>query len=65
MEKDLPLIDALIGYDFKFNHLDERPIIVQSKRGDIVKPGDIKEIPNLGMPVYTKPYEFGSLIIKI
>jgi len=64
MEKDIPLIDALIGFAFKFNHLDERPIIVQSKRGDIVKPGDIKELPNLGMPVYTKPYEFGSLIVK-
>jgi len=64
MEKDILLIDALTGYSFKINHLDERPIVVEIKPGDIVKPGDIKECPGLGMPVYTRPYEFGSLFVK-
>jgi len=64
MEKDIMLIDALIGHSFKINHLDERPVVVDIKPGDIVKPGDFKECPGLGMPVYTKPYEFGSLFIK-
>jgi len=64
MEKDINLIDALVGTSFLINHLDERPVIIKLKAKDIVKPGDIKEIPSLGMPVYTKPYEFGSLIIK-
>jgi len=64
MEKDILLIDALVGYSFKINHLDERPVVIDLKPGDIVKPGDIKECTGLGMPVYTKPYEFGSLFVK-
>jgi len=64
MEKEVMLIDALVGFSFKINHLDERPVVVEVKPNDIVKPGDIKECPGLGMPVYTKPYEFGSLFIK-
>jgi len=64
MEKDILLIDALTGYSFKINHLDERPVIIEIKPGDIVKPDDIKECTGLGMPVYTKPYEYGSLFVK-
>jgi len=64
MEKDILLIDALTGYSFKFNHLDKRPVIIEIKSNDIIKPGDIKEAPSLGMPVFTRTYEFGSLFIK-
>jgi DnaJ family protein A protein 2 len=64
MERDILLIDALTGYSFKFNHLDKRPVIITIKSNDIIKPGDIKEAPNLGMPVYTRTYECGSLFIK-
>jgi len=64
MEKDIPLIDALTGFSFKINHLDDRAIIIESKKGDIVKIGDIKEIAGLGMPIYSRTYEHGSLYIK-
>jgi len=64
MEKDILLIDALTGYSFKFNHLDKRPVIIELKSNDIIKAGDIKEAPSLGMPVFTRTYEFGSLFIK-
>jgi chaperone protein DnaJ len=64
MERDILLIDALVGCSFKINHLDERPIVIEIKPGDIVKPGDLKECPGLGMPVFTRTYEYGSLFIK-
>jgi len=64
MEKDISIIDALTGYSFKFDHLDGKAVIVESKKGDIVKPGDIKEVPRQGMPIYGRTYESGSLFIK-
>jgi len=64
MEREIQLIDALTGFSFKINHLDARPVIIEIKKGQIVKPGDVREVPGLGMPVYSKPYEFGSLFIR-
>jgi len=64
MERDIPLIDALTGLSFKINHLDEHVVIIESKKGDMVKPGDIKEVPRQGMPIYGRTYESGSLFIK-
>jgi len=62
MEKELPLIDALTGTRFIITHLDGHKIVIQSN--EIVKPGDLKEITNEGMPVPTRPYEHGNLYIK-
>jgi len=64
MERDIPLIDALTGFSIQLNHLDGRSIVIESKKGDIVTPGDIKEIPGLGMPCFSRSYDFGSLYIK-
>jgi len=64
MEKKIDLVDALTGYSFKFNHLDERSVIVEVKSGQIIKPGDIREVTGMGMPMYSRTYEFGSLFIK-
>jgi DnaJ family protein A protein 2 len=64
IEKDIQLVDALTGFSFNFTHLDGRNIIVEIKSGQVVKPGDIREVPNMGMPVYSRTYEFGSLFVK-
>jgi len=64
MEKDITLIDALSGFSFKFDHLDGRPVVVEIKQGDIIKPDDLRELPQLGMPVYTRTYEHGSIFLK-
>jgi len=64
MEKDINLIDALTGYSFKITHLDGREVIIESKKGDMVKPGDLKEVPRQGMPIYGRTYDHGSLFIK-
>jgi DnaJ family protein A protein 2 len=64
MEKKIELVDALVGYSFKFNHLDGRAVIVEIKSGQIIKPGDIREVSGMGMPMYSRTYEMGSLFIK-
>jgi len=64
MEKEIPLIDALTGTKFVVPTLDKdgRKLLVQTK--EVIKPGDLKEISNEGMPVPSRPYEHGNLYIK-
>jgi len=64
MEKNVPLVNALTGFKFMVNHLDDRELLVEIPPGDILKPGDARKIPNEGMPYYTRPYEHGNLFIK-
>jgi len=63
MEKDVLLIDSLIGFSFNFYHLDDRAIVVTQGEKDIIKPGDIREVRNLGMPLY-RSSQYGNLYIK-
>jgi DnaJ family protein A protein 2 len=64
MEKEISLIDALTGTKFVIPTLDKdgRKLLVQTK--EVIKPGDLKEISNEGMPVPSRPYEHGNLYIK-
>jgi DnaJ-class molecular chaperone len=64
MELDIPLVNALCGFEKVIKHLDGHEILIKTKEGDIIKPGEIREIPGQGMPIHKTPYEFGSLYIK-
>jgi len=64
MEQEIPLVNALIGVQFTVTHLDGRKILVKTEPGDVIKPGDAREIRNEGMPVFTRSYEHGNLYIK-
>jgi len=64
MEKEVPLVNALTGFQFIVNHLDGRRILVKTLPGDIIKHMDAREIRNEGMPVFSRPYEHGNLYIK-
>lgn len=64
VEQDITLYEALCGFEFLLTHLDGRSLLIKSNPGEIIKPGDIKEIPNEGMPMWKQPYEKGRLIIK-
>lgn len=64
MEKTLSLAEALVGYCFLFTHLDGRVIKCESaKPGDVVKPGDIRMIPEEGMPFHGNPFTKGRLFV--
>jgi len=64
MEHTVPLVDALCGFEFIIEHMDGRKLLVKSKPGEIIKPGEIKEVMGEGMPIHKRPYEKGNLYIK-
>lgn len=64
METTIPLVEALGGFTFTIKHLDDRVLVVKSKPGDIITPGEIRVIPNEGMPIHKRPFEKGNLIIQ-
>jgi len=64
METTVPLVNALTGFKFVVTHLDNREILVDIPAGDILKPNDVRQIRNEGMPYYTRPYQHGNLFIK-
>lgn len=62
MSTKISLKDALTGYRVKIDHFDGEKI-VEGPPGDIVKPGDIRTVEELGMPLMRTPYKFGNLFI--
>ena len=64
MEKDITLYEALCGFSFTLQHLDERVLVIKNQPGAVIKPGDIKEIQGEGMPIHKRPFDKGLLVIK-
>lgn len=64
MTKSITLVEALTGFEFSFEHLDKRHIVVKSAPEQVVKPGDVMSIPEMGMPIYGKPYSWGRMLVK-
>jgi DnaJ family protein A protein 2 len=64
MEKKITLVEALSGFQFSFTHLDGKQYLVKSEKGDVLRPGDVRALHSLGMPVYKKSFEKGTLFIQ-
>ncbi|KAK3907246.1 DnaJ-like protein subfamily A member 2 [Frankliniella fusca] len=64
MTHTISLTEALCGFQFIVKHLDGRDLVVKHPPGQIIKPGDVKGIPNEGMPLEKSPFEHGNLFIK-
>jgi len=64
MQKSITLVEALTGFQFTFEHLDKRTIIVKSAPEQVIKPGDVMALPEMGMPIYGKPYCYGKMLVK-
>jgi DnaJ family protein A protein 2 len=62
-KKKILLIEALTGTTFVITHLDGKKITVQSKPGEIIKPGDSKQLTGKGMPFHKDPMSHGNLYI--
>ena len=63
IQKKITLAEALTGYKFVITHLDGTTHLVQSQPGEVVKPGDIKTVEELGMPLFKLTYKNGNLFI--
>ncbi|XP_071493789.1 dnaJ homolog subfamily A member 1-like [Diadema antillarum] len=64
MQMNIDLVEALCGFQKTITMLDKREIIIRLHRGEVIKPNDIKMVPNEGMPLYKDPFEKGRLIIQ-
>lgn len=60
---DITLLQALTGFKLIITHLDGRKIEVKTKPDEIIKPGKLKTIKELGMPFFNSPYRYGNLYI--
>ena len=63
-ECKLSLLEAINGGKFVLNHLNGRRILIQSKSDEIIQPGTLKTIKNLGMPFFKSSDKYGNLIIE-
>ena len=63
IEKKINLKDALAGFAFTIKHLDGSEKLIKASPGEIVKPGDVKTVQELGMPLMRTPFKFGNLFV--
>ncbi|NXN18509.1 DNJA1 protein, partial [Indicator maculatus] len=64
VRREVSLADALCGCRQLLRTLDNRTLLLSSQPGDIIRPGDMKCVPNEGMPVYRNPFQKGKLILQ-
>jgi DnaJ homolog subfamily A member 2 len=64
VEREISLTDALCGFQFSIRQLDGRQLIVTSTPGSVITPGDVKSIPNEGMPTWKRPDDRGYMFVK-
>ena len=62
-EHKITLVEALTGVDFVFTHLDGKKIRIKNTPGEVIKPDDIKTIPEKGLPFHKSPFKFGNLYV--
>jgi DnaJ family protein A protein 2 len=64
MKKKITLSDALTGASFKIETLDKRTLFVKTKKGMVIRPGQVMAIAKEGLPVWKQPFEKGQLYIQ-
>jgi len=64
MKMDVSLTEALTGLRKAVKTLDDRTLVIQTVRGEVIKSGDLKMVRGEGMPQYRNPFEKGRLIIQ-
>merc|ERR1712066_840426 len=64
MKMDISLTEALTGMKKTIKTLDDRTLVIQTVRGEVIKTGDLKMVRGEGMPQYRNPFEKGRLIIQ-
>mmetsp|Transcript_11562 Transcript_11562/g.26465 ORF Transcript_11562/g.26465 Transcript_11562/m.26465 type:complete len:424 (-) Transcript_11562:573-1844(-) len=64
MQQRIKLVEALCGCHFVVEHLDKRNLVVKTKDGELIRPGDVKTIEDEGMPMHKNPFVKGKLYVK-
>lgn len=60
--KTIDINQSLCGCAFPLKHLDNRNIVVKSRKGVVIRPGDMKVVKREGMPILNSKYK-GDLIV--
>jgi len=63
IEKNISLIEALGGFSFNLEHLNDQLITIKSKPGTMVAHKQVMQVANMGMPHPKSPMTFGNLYI--
>jgi len=63
-EHTLTLCEALCGYSFRLEHVSGKTLIIRSKPGEIVQPGDLKVLSDYGLPQKGNHFVHGHLYIQ-
>lgn len=63
IEKDITLYEALTGYKFLIESLDERKLLIYSAEGEVTNQGAIRCVRGEGMPTHKNPFVKGDLFI--
>jgi DnaJ family protein A protein 2 len=64
VKKQISLVEALTGFDFKINHLDGRVLRIQSRPGAIYKTGDVEALRDEGFPIRGDVTTHGHLYVS-
>lgn len=64
MKKQITLLEALTGFDFKLKHLDGSELTIYTGKGQVVGDHDKKVVRGLGMPFHKDPMAHGNLIVE-
>ena len=64
MDAEISLVEALTGFQRVVTHLDGRQILINHPPGTVISDGEVKAIPNEGMPRHKDPFEKGYLLVK-
>merc|ERR1719436_1919162 len=58
-------LDLIVKMDINLiEALDDRTLVIQTVRGEVIKTGDLKQIQGEGMPQYRNPFEKGRMILQ-
>ncbi len=60
----IELVTALAGGSFVITHLDGRVLEGNIKRGEVIRPDEVRLIDGEGMPVHKRPFTKGDLYIS-
>jgi len=60
----LTLVEALLGFEFAFRHLDDRVVVVKSTVEHVTGAGELVTVEGEGMPFPKRSNEKGDLFIK-
>jgi len=64
MEHKLSLVEALLGFEFAFRHLDDHVVVVKSVAEHVTSSGELVTVEGEGMPLPKRSNEKGDLYIK-